>query len=513
MVVGNAVFPEDALPPGPIGHDLQVVLVSDDFEPRLVTGQIWLPSGSGRSTPYSQGRRGTSPARCRSGSTPPPSPSRPARARSWPGPGSASTTKVTCSSRRSSERASCRQPETPLTEPNAVEVDFVLSKAFRNVEQFASRAVRFGPKDHAESHPVMLNLTLNGDGSGKHRILVKKQAALPTGWMSYDPANSAKELDKARDALGACFYRRNAQGHLRRNVDGTPQVGLDRYNGKPIEQFKWDLKKLAEVGSALFNLIFLQVNTEHGKMTAKAWVDALNRVLADTAVIQVARTTPANYVFPWGLVYEHPLFDPSSYKFCKVVKEDWGPTSGPRVDPLNRTRCPYHDEPWHRKNILCPYGFWGLKHVIEQPPSELTEQRAEGDEVDRTMRIKPPIPLGVAVSLDQNFDRELLDAHLDWLHRLSPFAFQPPAADDWDQVCTMFDAPRLVYYFLCHDEWDAVQDDAYLGVGPATTTMRTGSTRSAWWPGCGIHPSPGATAARWSSSTGATPPTSGRARF
>ena len=466
-VLGNAEFPEFALRSDEEGHDVEVVLSSDDFEPKLQSGRIRLPRGTGRSTPYTGDQ--LSPR---------------------PGPlvltlrapdllGSAADWPITARARlclyyennllqSAVVRAGvARASGTVLDEPNTVNIDYVLTQGFGNVAQFASRTVRFGPDDNVSEHPVALNLTLNGDGSGRHRILVKHRKGLPPGYISYDPANTADVLKQARSALGGCFFLRDeGTGNFVAGRDGKPQVALNQDNSKSINQFKWDLLKLAEVGSALYNQIFLQVKPADARQTNAEWVFELSKVLADTSIIQVARTTPANYVFPWGLVYEHPLDNPSAYQFCKVINEDWTPGTAPGTDPSTRTRCKYHDEFWHQDNILCPYGFWGLKHVIEQPPSELTDLTAMDftDNPDRSVRVKSPVNIGVAVSLDNNFDQGRMKAHLEWLK--GHLTLNLPPAADWDRVCSMLQAPGLFYYFLCHDEWDEHKRDCYLGVGP-----------------------------------------------
>src|SRR5579884_371317 len=57
LVVGHADFPEEALPPDREGYVVDVVLVSEDFSPQIVSGQIWVPRGVGRSIPLVNGER------------------------------------------------------------------------------------------------------------------------------------------------------------------------------------------------------------------------------------------------------------------------------------------------------------------------------------------------------------------------------------------------------------------------------------------------------------------------
>jgi hypothetical protein len=57
IVIGRADFPEDALPVDKEGYVVQVVVVSEDFSPHLVSAEIWVPRRTGRSFPYINGNR------------------------------------------------------------------------------------------------------------------------------------------------------------------------------------------------------------------------------------------------------------------------------------------------------------------------------------------------------------------------------------------------------------------------------------------------------------------------
>ena len=65
---------------------------------------------------------------------------------------------------------------------------------------------------------------------------------------------------------------------------------------------------------------------------------ALRKSLAESKVIQVARTGPAQYVFPWALVYDHALPNPDATQFCPVLDE-WA-EDGRRHDEAIGARCP-----------------------------------------------------------------------------------------------------------------------------------------------------------------------------
>src|SRR5205823_1436282 len=89
---------------------------------------------------------------------------------------------------------------------------------------------------------------------------------------------------------------------------------------------------------------------------------------------------------------------------CPLVKNWDG--KRPLVD-LSWDRCPYE---WshHGENILCPFGFWGVKHVIEQPPS-----MPPGRQLPLSIRItNQPPALVVGLSLSRELDENLSTKHL-----------------------------------------------------------------------------------------------------
>jgi hypothetical protein len=141
-------------------------------------------------------------------------------------------------------------------------------------------------------------------------------------------------------------------------------TGLDKDNGKSRDQFKGDLWQLAWQGSALYSGAFGQLS----RPDLIARLQKLKKTLSSRTVIQIARTGAAQYVFPWAIVYDIPLpdrTDPNKLAWCPSLEKEWGPNGRRTQAPT--PACPYQDTPEHKKNMRCPYGFWGLKHVIEQP--------------------------------------------------------------------------------------------------------------------------------------------------
>src|SRR4029077_6574092 len=88
----------------------------------------------------------------------------------------------------------------------------------------------------------------------------------------------------------------------------------------------------------------------------------LRERLATRRTIQIARVT--RVVFPWALVYDIPHELASTWTLCPLLA-DWAS----RREQLAAypDSCPHSDA--HHANVLCPYGFWGFRHLIEQPPT------------------------------------------------------------------------------------------------------------------------------------------------
>jgi hypothetical protein len=187
--------------------------------------------------------------------------------------------------------------------------------------------------------------------------------------------------------------------------------------------------------------------------------------LAGSSVIQIARTGPAQYVFPWSLVYDFPLLaaKDSQLTFCPVIKE-WQP-NGRRANGPIREKCPHGDHTNHIDTV-CPYGFWGLRHRIEQPPS-LPKPAAGGEapkESTRSIKAGQTLALQIALTGDVNLDRGLIAQHVQHLAAGAKITFTPPAAQDWDAFRALLTSPQAVY-FLCHGEFDKVKKEPYLGIG------------------------------------------------
>jgi hypothetical protein len=511
LVTGSDAFPEDALPPGQDGYRVRVVLFSNDFvaseagstsaetsvesaKPRDVrrpdfevvttppleatkfdaftseyrtavgSAEIWVPRGSGRSYPMNNGQRaeqsGPVRLRVRAPDMPANSPDRvEARGRlSLYYEGNLLQSAVV---RISIARDAARLPG--LVE-NSVHVDYVLSGGFTELDKFDTR--RLG-NDAESTCPVGLNISMNDDGASGHRLMVDNRTDLSV-WRPYDPAAAEGLLQIARDKLKECFWERDSNCCVAESDESRRRDALNADNGKTLAQFKCDLFQLAWYGSDLYTQAFGQLSMPN----LLAFLRRFQQALASRTVIQIARTGIAQYVYPWAMLYDIPLPNrniPDRLRYCDVLKKEWEPEAH-RAGPA-KEKCPYHtDEDY---DVLCPYGFWGLKHYIEQPinvqpkepPAPGSSNRLPPDAVS-TVRVKQPMNLAVAVTRD--VDPKALQTHLNRIQQLASCT-PSGGADDWDQVCAALSEPDLVY-FLCHGEYDG--RDPYLGIGPPDNDSR-----------------------------------------
>ncbi len=453
IVSGNSAFPENVLPPGVEGWRIQVVLVSNDFCPNVSSSFLWVPSGSGPSFPDVDAKmaKQSGPVALRV-TTPqfPPQPNRHevrlrGRLNLYYQNNLLQSAMV--------DVGMVRDADSKLSKPNEITVDFSLTSSFHELDRrFALRDFGLGGTQMA-GQPVKLSVALNDDGSGQHRILIKDHPEIDPVFVLYDPGDATRALEAARTTLLQCFD------------------GVSDRNSKSRDRFKRDLYRLAQCGRELFHKAFSGVKLPKPEMRSADWEAQIRQLLASgNGVIQVARTGPAQYVFPWTLIYEYPFIGlQRDWLFCKIINEQWS-EDGLRSKGLDAASCPYKDERFHQADVICPYGFWGLKQIIEQPLSALsyTNGQMELGETPDKICFQDRIEFAVAVSDDLDHDdpnHGARDRHLCELTQIFPIELNPTSpANDFYSVREMLQSP-IVVYFLCHGEYDAQKRTTYLSVG------------------------------------------------
>ncbi|ANZ39253.1 hypothetical protein BBK82_27525 [Lentzea guizhouensis] len=168
--------------------------------------------------------------------------------------------------------------------------------------------------------------------------------------------------------------------------------GLDPWYGKDFPAYCADLAALAREGAALYSRLF----------TDRALPEAVRRSARSSG--RPAELLVAGEDFdpvPWSLVYDLPFAD-APYRLCASVGQ-FGPFGPGGEVPAH---CPVSD---HSGNVLCPFGFWGLSTVVEQPVGLLVRQVSEH-----------PRPFEVLMAVDPGMDRALTERHAAELMSMVP---------------------------------------------------------------------------------------------
>ncbi|HUQ59730.1 hypothetical protein [Lentzea sp.] len=188
---------------------------------------------------------------------------------------------------------------------------------------------------------------------------------------------------------------------------GLPPVsGLDHWYGKGFPEFCEDLAAFAVRGAVVHARLFPS-----------------GAVVQRGGVITVAGATRV----PWAHVYDLP-FTEGPYRLCSSVAR-FGPFgAGGPVPP----RCP---EPDHSGNVLCPFGFWGLSSVLEQPAGPLAWQVAPAQR-----------QVQVALAVDPDLDRTLTQRHVAEL-----MSFLPP-----DSISSAYVSPSRLSRVLSDERADVM---------------------------------------------------------
>lgn len=265
----------------------------------------------------------------------------------------------------------------------------------------------------AHLRPRQLNVLMNESPAGTQQLVVKNG----------DRAIAADITESsAQQALAAI------RGKLTEITLGRDR-GVSQYddeNRKQTDVFIRDLGQLARLGWVLYQ----------GAVPGKEDRAYLREHLAARSTIQVARLTPA--VFPWALIYDIPceIFEP--WSLCPLLG-DW--KSGREQLAGYPESCPYRAA--HRANVLCPFGFWGFRHLLEQPPS------VRHGALRTRIRVREPALAAVSRSLALNL--KLTDTHFKDLEKCFAGRFELVPCDTKASVRKAFADPGLpIAYFYCH---------------------------------------------------------------
>lgn len=205
--------------------------------------------------------------------------------------------------------------------------------------------------------PRTLNIAHNQNRDRTHTLMLNHDKDDIIGF-TVTEGQMKEALDCVRTTLRNIHFEESGGTLL------LPEVNREnRYsksNAKPIDEFKEDLRELAIEGFRLYSCLFGNKPTTEENLT-----ESLKNTIDEPPTIQISRTGNSNFVFPWDLLYDIHL-EPTNineFKYCDLLNE-WDRESS--IVKNGAYRCPHESS--HGKNTICPFGFWGFKYAIEQPP-------------------------------------------------------------------------------------------------------------------------------------------------
>ena len=178
-------------------------------------------------------------------------------------------------------------------------------------------------------------------------------------------------------------------------------------------------------------------------------------------VLHVARPAGVTLSVPWALIYTTSIdskYGPGYEKVpvCPLVKRWDGSTD---LVSGGETHCPYSDAVSHTADLLCPFGFLGFRHEIEQLNSTqrpvLTIKAASGSRV-------------VIAETAYQVSGKALQQHVASLRqafaRLPGVDIEEASSKDLLKQLICGDLPLI--YFFCHGERPRADSrETYLGIG------------------------------------------------
>lgn len=206
-----------------------------------------------------------------------------------------------------------------------VRLKFSRTARFTNLDQLAPRALSISVNQDRESSSHTFMLKLNEQAEP----LKLTEAIINEAQKNFRQMLQAATADSTGNPRFATFP-----------APGAP----------PSPEFEAELRKLADFGHQLYQAIFIRSDK---KMRPKL------RELAARAddTIQIVRLDP-NFAFPWPVLYDFAL--PPKIAGASPAPVCLG-TNGNEAN--GETKCCAHGP---QDKVYCMYGFWGLRHRVEQ---------------------------------------------------------------------------------------------------------------------------------------------------
>jgi hypothetical protein len=352
--------------------------------------------------------------------------------------------------------------------------DYILTQKLTNID-LLPRTINIFTNDNADGSKRVILVGIDGDPQKDvvyHNILSESQIS--------------GLLKKSREVLHDTHRKLTQEAKLDGNgkvvIEAEYEQLFDTINGiahaKNRDDFIADLKALAGLGRSIWTALF---NVRDDLL------QNLDKKLGEgQATIQIgsAHDTRKPLFYPWSIIYdiELDLLEPDKWVPCQVLK-NWKP--GISLGAINTNDCP--NSKTHARNTICPFGFWGYKHIIEQPPSIPANHSLQ-----MTIISSPDKNVEMAIGYFKNL--AAWNNHLDKLKKYKMTIIDKSAKQDLFRVLAQ---PGLeLIYFFCHGRRDLLPGTnlwlPYLEVGDSEKitleellSWRKKSLKDAWvstWP-------------------------------
>jgi hypothetical protein len=279
--------------------------------------------------------------------------------------------------------------------------------------------------------PRTLSILTNENDDKSHKFIINGDLKTPIAFSVDDP-----KMDVAIDAARQTLKDLSVNETL--GFGATVPTYTSLYgpkNDKSLRGLTLDLARMAYMGWNLWTALFPVDNAKRQLVS-----DRLR--LSDTkpAVIQVSRVKGSSLAFPWSFIYELPLSsDDAKYSYCRLLSDaNWKEQIAAGLN-----RCPFEKQ-HAKKNLICPFGFWGFNHIIEQTPN-MPEGRALPLWIKRAHE-KPQLVMGISLDLDAGLTR----AHKQELERKLSTIHLVPIECLKDVESALAEDKLELVYFYCH---------------------------------------------------------------
>ena len=320
--------------------------------------------------------------------------------------------------------------------PQKAVVETAYSLDFRGAAELPARKVWLG---------------INEAAAGTHNLYVKSDNLADQVSLNQDLlATLNTALDKARRRFWKCPFSRMTAGLISTATVLTRITGRVRMTGQPLPEakaqsrFTADMANLASAGHLLYNAVFKGVQPAEVRETMEQRLEAFESCLENEEEIQITRLKHLEDIWPWALMYTLPVNMQKVREVCLAFRR-------PDGSVLSYNAChaacrhPALQTEAFFDTVICPYGFWGFKHIIEQPTQPGDKAAQDQDNLTREIRIsgRPVFDMPVADNLIQYAGPHLNIFEHDYQFRILKTAF------DVYQAFKQPPEPHMIYFF-CH---------------------------------------------------------------